>query len=234
MVSTSVPETRGESQNQSRRRSATENERGNADVSDHEMSGIRVGVLALQGDFAAHALALEAAGVGEVVEVRRPRQLDGLAGLVMPGGESTTLLRLLALERMDDAIREFHARGGHLFGTCAGLILLAKEVEAPSQASLGLLDVTVQRNGFGRQRESFVDQSKLEWPGRPAESTEVVFIRAPRILRVGPGVDVLVRWKDEPVLVQQGRILGATFHPELSSGVPIHRLWAGGLAAVSL
>ncbi|MEZ4650328.1 MAG: pyridoxal 5'-phosphate synthase glutaminase subunit PdxT [Candidatus Eisenbacteria bacterium] len=198
-----------------------------------DADALRVGVLALQGDFAAHAHALRAAGVEQVTEVRRPAQLDGLAGLVMPGGESTTLLRLLALERMDDAIRAFHARGGHLFGTCAGLILLAKEVEEPAQDSLGLLDVTVQRNGFGRQRESFVDQAALEWPGRGAEPTEVVFIRAPRILWTGDGVEVLARWKDEPILVRQGRLLGATFHPELSPGVPIHRLWVDGLVPVA-
>jgi 5'-phosphate synthase pdxT subunit len=157
--------------------------------------------------------------------VRRPGQLDEVEGLVLPGGESTTLLRLLALEKMDEAILRLHARGGQLFGTCAGLILLSREVRGPSQASLGLLDVSVERNGFGRQRESFIDRGRLEWPGRAAEEIEMVFIRAPRIRSVGPGVEVLATWRDEPVLVRQGPILGATFHPELTSGGLIHRRW---------
>ena len=186
--------------------------------------GRRIGVLSLQGDFAAHGAALAPSGC-EVVEIRRPGQLDEIDGLVLPGGESTTLLRLLALEKMDDALVRFHARGGWLFGTCAGLILLAREVHDPRQPSLGLLDVEVVRNGFGRQAESFIDRGRLQWPGREQEEIEMVFIRAPRIRSVGSAVEVLGTWQGEPVLVRQGTVLGATFHPELTPNGILHRLW---------
>lgn len=183
-----------------------------------------MGVLALQGDFAAHAAALDRAGCA-AVEVRRPAQLADLGGLVVPGGESTTLLRLLEREEMGTAIRAFHAGGGQLLATCAGLILLAREVRSPEQPSLGLLDVVVERNGFGRQRESFVDRGTLAWPARTNEEIEMVFIRAPRILGLGKGVEVRATWKGEAVLVAAPGILAATFHPELSPGGPLHRLW---------
>lgn len=179
---------------------------------------VAIGVLALQGDFDAHRRALSNVGA-EVREVRRPDQLEGLSALVVPGGESTALLRLLAPGHMDDAIVDFHRKGGTLLGTCAGLILFASEVGSPAQASLGLIDVSVDRNAFGRQIDSFVDHGRLDLGDGWVES-EMVFIRAPRIRRIGPGVEVLGTWGDEPVLVRQGRVLGATFHPEMSPGSP--------------
>ena len=172
----------------------------------------RVGVLALQGDFAAHAKALGEVGA-ETVEVRRPDQLAALDGLVVPGGESTTLLNLMADGPWFDALRAFHARGGAILGTCAGTILLAREVLDPAQPSLGLLDATVRRNAFGRQIDSFETELALEGETKPLPA---VFIRAPRLVRVGAGVEILARLGDEPVLVRQDRILAATFHPELT------------------
>ena len=190
---------------------------------------LQLGVLALQGDFRAHARALAAAGAEgtEVREVRTPEALEDLHGLVLPGGESTALLRLMAPLGMGDALHRFCRRGGALFGTCAGLILLAREVTSPAQDSLDLLDVTVERNAYGRQIDSFVSRGSLSLPGRGPEEIEMVFIRAPRIRRVGAGVQVLGRFGEEPVLVAQGRILAATFHPEMSAPPPggsaIHR-----------
>lgn len=184
--------------------------------------GPRIGVLALQGDFARHAARLRACGA-EVCEVRRPSDLEGLAGMILPGGESSTLLRLLRFEQLDDALLEFHRRGGHIFGTCAGLIVLADRVESPEQRSLKLLDVTVRRNAYGRQIDSFVEVGSFQPPGETASPVEMVFIRAPRIVAVGPEAQVAGRLDREPVLVEQGRILAATFHPEMSEGVEIHR-----------
>lgn len=170
------------------------------------------GVLALQGDFARHAQALQRAG-WTTREVRVPRDLDGLAGIALPGGESTTMLNLLDRNQLFGPLREFCGSGVPVLATCAGLILLAREVRAPEQRSFGLLDVTVARNGYGRQIHS--GTFALEGPGVPAGATGV-FIRAPRILRVGPGVEVLARRGDDPVLVRQGPILAACFHPELA------------------
>ncbi len=164
---------------------------------------MRAGVLALQGDFEAHAKAL-----GGAREVRRATEVDEVDLLVLPGGESTTLLNLLEGSGIEEAVRRLVARGGVVFGTCAGAILLAKGVSNPAQASWGLLDVDVERNAFGRQVDSF--EAVLE-PDYPA-----LFIRAPRIRRVGAGVEVLARWKGEPVFVKQGRVFAATFHPELT------------------
>ena len=179
-----------------------------------------IGVLALQGDFDAHARALREE---EVPRVRRVAELAGLGGLVLPGGESSTLLNLMRDEPWFDALRAFHARGGFLFGTCAGAILLAREVSGPRQPSLGLLDVTVERNAFGRQVDSF--EATLPVTGLEAP-VQAAFIRAPRIRAVGPKVLVLARLGDEPVLVRQGRILAATFHPEITGDVAIHQLFA--------
>jgi 5'-phosphate synthase pdxT subunit len=178
------------------------------------------GVLALQGDFAAHAAALQAAGA-EAREVRRVRELDGLAGLVIPGGESTALLRLMDDEPWFDALHRFHAAGGSLLGTCAGAILLARRV-VPDQRSLGLLDAVVERNAYGRQIDSF--ETRLAG-NDGAGPIEAVFIRAPRIRSVGPGVETLARFDGEPVLVRQGRVLAATFHPELTDSSGLHRLF---------
>jgi 5'-phosphate synthase pdxT subunit len=182
---------------------------------------VRIGVLALQGDFALHAAALHRAGV-EPVEVRKPGALEGVEGLILPGGESTTLLHLMNVWDFGAALRAFHGRGRPLFGTCAGLIVLAREVEGPRQSSLGLIDVTVERNSYGRQRESF----EAETPAALGESRDplrMVFIRAPRIRRVGPGVEVLARHAGDPVLAREGTVLVATFHPELTQDLTVHR-----------
>jgi pyridoxal 5'-phosphate synthase pdxT subunit len=177
-----------------------------------------VGVLALQGDFAAHARILRALGA-EVGEVRRCADLEHLSALVLPGGESTALLRLMSGEPWLDALRAFHRRGGAILGTCAGVILLAREVDPP-QASLGLLDVAVARNAYGRQVDSFETGIDAAGLGEPLRG---VFIRAPRILEVGPGVEVLARVEGAPVLVRQGRVIGATFHPEIAGESRLHR-----------
>jgi 5'-phosphate synthase pdxT subunit len=178
-------------------------------------------VLALQGDFALHAKALVRLGV-EAVEIRKPEALETVDGLILPGGESTTLLRLMEASGFVPAIRTLHGAGTPIFGTCAGLILLAREVENPRQPSLGLIDVGVERNAYGRQRESFEGAGAATLDGPPAE-VEMVFIRAPRIRRVGPSVEVLARLGDEPVLARQGPVLVATFHPELTADLAVHR-----------
>jgi pyridoxal 5'-phosphate synthase pdxT subunit len=179
---------------------------------------VTTGVLALQGDFAAHAAALRRLG-GAVREVRRCADLEGIRALVLPGGESTALLRLMADEPWFEALRAFHAGGGALLGTCAGAILLARSVDP--QASLGLLDAAVARNAYGRQVESF--EAKLDAP--LFDHTLLgVFIRAPRFTALGPRVEVLARLDGEPVLVRQGRVLGATFHPEIARDDRVHRL----------
>ncbi len=180
-----------------------------------------VGVLALQGAFAAHAAALEAEGVA-TREVRRCAQLAGLAGLVIPGGESGAILNLMRDEPWLAALQAFHRDGGALFGTCAGAILLAREV-VPAQPALGLLDATIERNAYGRQRESFEAPLQIEGAPQPVNG---VFIRAPRFSRVGPGVTILAGHEGHPVLVRQGRLLAATFHPELSGSGWTHRLFA--------
>ena len=150
--------------------------------------------------------------------------LRGLAGLVIPGGESTTLLRLMADEPWFEALRAFHREGGALFGTCAGAILLAREVTGPAQPSLGLLDITVERNAWGRQVESF--EATLEAPALGG-TLRAAFIRALRIRRVGPGVAVLLRHQGEPVLVEAERILAATFHPEITGDPRVHERFLG-------
>jgi 5'-phosphate synthase pdxT subunit len=183
-------------------------------------SGLRIGVLALQGDFALHARALERAGA-ETAEVRMPGHLDGLDGLVIPGGESTTLLKLMEAYGFVPALEKFHAAGRPIFGTCAGLILLAREVEHPRQFSLGFIDVTVERNSYGRQRESFEARGEADLDGRTP--LEMVFIRAPRIRRVGPRVLTLASHAGDPVLAREGPVLVATFHPELTDATAVHR-----------
>jgi len=173
------------------------------------------------GDFALHARALEQCGC-TAVQVRKPAELEDVAGLIIPGGESTTLLKLMDAWDFAPAIEKFHAGGKPIFGTCAGLIILAREVESPRQFSLGLIDVTVERNAYGRQRESFEASgvARLEAGSTPIE---MVFIRAPRIRRVGPGVEVLAEHGGEPVMARQGRVLVATFHPELTDNTTVHR-----------
>jgi 5'-phosphate synthase pdxT subunit len=168
----------------------------------------RVGVLALQGAFREHARALRAAGA-DVVEVRLPEQLDGLDGLVIPGGESTTITKLAALYGLDDAIRGFE---GPVFGTCAGMILV-------DRSHLGLADLEVDRNAYGRQVASFEADLELNGEERPFRG---VFIRAPRVRDLGPGVEVLAELDGEPVLLRDGRVLVAAFHPELTDDSRIH------------
>jgi pyridoxal 5'-phosphate synthase pdxT subunit len=180
---------------------------------------VRAGVLALQGDFAAHAAVLRRL-VASVREVRRCADLDGLGAVVLPGGESTALLRLMGGEPWFDALRAFHAGGGAILGTCAGAILLARSV-SPFQPSLALLEAAVARNGYGRQVDSF--EAALEAPAFDG-ALRGVFIRAPRFTSVGPRVEVLARLDGEPVLVRQGRVLAATFHPEIAGEDRVHRL----------
>jgi pyridoxal 5'-phosphate synthase pdxT subunit len=182
---------------------------------------MKVGVLALQGDFTRHAQALARAGA-EAVEVRKPEALAEVEGVVIPGGESTTLLRLMEDWGFVPALEKFHAAGRPIFGTCAGAILLAREVERPRQFSLGFIDLTVERNAYGRQRESFEAPGVAMLDGEPTP-VEMVFIRAPRIRRVGPGVATLASHEGEPVLVRQGSVLAGTFHPELTDSPAVHR-----------
>ena len=185
-----------------------------------------IGVLALQGDFDLHRKALDRLGL-ESVEVKLPRQLEQVAGLIMPGGESTTLLKLLDEWDFVPALEKFHAAGKPIFGTCAGLILLARSVSGPEQRSLGLLDAEVERNGYGRQIDSF--ETDLSWT-EDGGAIRGVFIRAPRIRRVGPGVRVLAERDGEPVLVRNGRVLAATFHPELTEDTRVHRYFIEEMA----
>lgn len=184
---------------------------------------MKIGVLALQGDFERHRNALARVRAGEPVEsveVRKVEQLADLDGLIIPGGESTTLLKLMEYFGFWPALEAFHRAGKPIFGTCAGLILVARDVDNPKQASLGLIDVGVERNAYGRQRESFEARGDAELDG--PTSLEMVFIRAPRIRRVGPGVSVLARHKDEPVMAREGSVLVATFHPELTDDPTVH------------
>jgi len=182
---------------------------------------MKIGVLALQGDFALHAKALARLGA-EAVEVRKPGELDAVGGLIIPGGESTTLLHLMQEWDFFPALEKFHAGGRPLYGTCAGCIVLAREVERPRQPSLGLIDVTVERNAYGRQRESFEAHGAATLDGQPT-TIEMVFIRAPRIVRIGPGVETLAHHGNDPVLVRQGSVLVGTFHPELTESTAVHR-----------
>ena len=177
------------------------------------------GVLALQGDFDAHRKRLEVLGA-KVVLVRKAEQLNGLDSLVIPGGESTTLLKLLESGGFLDRLRDFVSTKPTL-GTCAGAILMATVVDNPPQPSLGVLDIHMQRNGFGRQIDSTIEiasTQKLDGP-----PLELVFIRAPKIIGTGPGVEVLATRRGEPVLVRQGKMLAATFHPELSIESRVHK-----------
>jgi len=184
---------------------------------------MRVGILAVQGDFEAHAKML--AGLGaDVREVRRAAELQGLDGLVLPGGESTTQMHFLKEEGLAAAIHQMAKNGGAFFGTCAGVILLAQDVQNPQQESLGLADVTVVRNGYGRQLDSGIFSLPTRLSSRPLES---VFIRAPIIERTGPGWEILAEREGKPVLLRKEKILLSTFHPELTDDVTIHRYFLG-------
>jgi 5'-phosphate synthase pdxT subunit len=179
-----------------------------------------VGILAIQGDFAMHAKMLDRIRAPWKL-VKHAQDLEEVRGLIMPGGESTTMLKFFANEGMGSAIQDFAAKGKPVFGTCAGAILLAKEVLNPTQERLGLIDIAIERNAYGRQVDSSVRAGECpELAGRPVE---MVFIRAPIIRRVGEGVRVLGRCGDLPVLVEQGNILAATFHPELTEDETVHQ-----------
>jgi len=178
----------------------------------------RIGIVAIQGDYEAHAKGLERLGVGHAF-VRTPGDLAGIKGVILPGGESTTHLKVMKEEGLFDALQRFAANGGAFFGTCAGAILLAREVHGPPQASLGLLDISVLRNGYGRQLASDVHLGPTRLRQEPLE---MVFIRAPIIESVGEGVEVLAEDAGHPVLVRRGQILASTFHPELTSDTLIH------------
>jgi len=179
----------------------------------------RVGVLALQGDFQAHAALLSRCG-SDACEVRRPRELEGLHGLILPGGESTTMWHFIEALDLAPALQAFAHRGGALYGTCAGVILLARRILNPDRDGLGILDVCVQRNAYGRQTESHILTLPLEETGKPVE---VVLIRAPRIVSVGPDIRTLLRSGNEPLWVEQGRVMGTTFHPELGGDLRFHQ-----------
>jgi len=182
-------------------------------------SEVKIGILAVQGDFAAHA-AMLARLDAESVEVRTPADLTGCNGLILPGGESTTQLQFLQEEGLAEAIDKFAKDGGAIFGTCAGAILLATEVENPKQDSLKLLDMTVLRNGYGRQIASDVVSGPTKLKREPLE---MVFIRGPIIERAGPGLKVLAEYAGKPALVQRDHIMAATFHPELTDDTTVHR-----------
>lgn len=180
-----------------------------------------VGLLALQGDFDAHRKALAERGV-ESVEIRVPSDLDGVAGLVLPGGESTTMLKLMEGTGLDSRLGDLIRGGLPVLATCAGVILVAREVRHPAQRSLRLLDIVVERNAYGRQIDSaVVDLEVADGDDLGSTTLEGVFIRAPRVTEVGEGVHVLARRGGDPVLLRQGRFLAATFHPELSPGSPV-------------
>jgi 5'-phosphate synthase pdxT subunit len=183
---------------------------------------LKVGVLALQGDVIEHVRAVREAG-GEPVEVKRPADLADAAGLIIPGGESTTIGKLMVLYGLDAAIRERAAAGMPVFGTCAGMILLARDIAdgLPDQPRLGLMDIRVRRNAFGRQRESF--ETRLHAPAFGEPPLEAVFIRAPYLEQAGPGVEILATYEDKAVLARQGHLLAAAFHPELTADRRVHR-----------
>ena len=177
-------------------------------------------MLAIQGDFAAHAQALREAGA-DAIEVRTPAQLEGLDGLVLPGGESTTFLKFLERDGLLESLQSF-VEQKPVFGTCAGCILLARNVSHPAQQSLAVMDISVERNAYGRQIDSAIQTGETRLPGGPLE---MVYIRAPRIASVGPEVEVLAERDGFPVLVRQGKLLAATFHPELSSDRRVHQFF---------
>lgn len=183
---------------------------------------MNVGVLALQGAFREHKQAFERLGA-TVSEVRLPEQLDALDGVVIPGGESTTMAKLMARYGLGDALGAFHKRGGAVWGTCAGAISLASEIVGrPEQPRLGLIDLEVARNDYGRQVASFEADLEVATLASPFHA---VFIRAPRITRVGPEAQVLARFHGDPVMVAQGRVLATVFHPELSGDDRLHALF---------
>jgi pyridoxal 5'-phosphate synthase pdxT subunit len=183
---------------------------------------MKIGILAIQGDYEAHAKVLGRLGM-EHFFIRSPQDLvaaNGIAGIILPGGESSTHLKIMKEDGLFDALKKFAADGGAFFGTCAGAILLAREVHGPQQDSLGLIDITILRNGYGRQLASDVHTGPTKLHKEPLE---MVFIRAPIIESIGEGVKILAEDAGHPVLVEQGRVLASTFHPELTSDPTVHQ-----------
>lgn len=184
---------------------------------------MRVGVLALQGDFAAHGRVLQTLGI-QWRDVRTPQDLSQVDALILPGGESSTLIKLMHSSQLWTALQPFHAEGHPLFGTCAGLILLAQETCCPQQESLGCIDIVAARNAYGRQIDSFIDKGQILAPEELGpEPLEMVFIRAPKIVTLGPQVESLAICRGEVVLARQAHVLVAAFHPELSDDDRVHR-----------
>ncbi len=179
-----------------------------------------VAVLALQGDFEAHRRKLSEMGISSF-EARRPGEIEGAAGLILPGGESTTIWKFFESAPWEESIRRFAASGRPVLGTCAGAIVLARDVTNPAQKGMGLLDISVERNAYGRQADSFVGLVQAPALGGDLPA---VFIRAPKIRRVGPGVEIVAALRGEPVLVRQGNVAAATFHPELTEDDRVHRM----------
>jgi 5'-phosphate synthase pdxT subunit len=177
-----------------------------------------IGVLAIQGDYEAHKTRLEQLGA-KVTLVRKPEQLDTVDGIVIPGGESSTFLNFLAEHGFLEKLRDF-VKTKPTFGTCAGAILLARQVENPPQQSLDAMDIRIRRNAYGRQIDSSIREAQTKLGNKPLE---MVFIRAPKIVRTGKGVEVLATWGGDPVLVRQGKLMAATFHPELSEDTRVHQ-----------
>lgn len=197
-------------------------------VTVHPTKSALIGVLALQGAFREHSRMLRALGA-EVREIRLPGQLENLDGLVIPGGESTTMGKLMESYGLTEPLRRF--AGEHpVLGTCAGLIMLSQRTSEGSQPLLGLLDVTVKRNAFGRQLRSFEGQVRLRLPGRPAESYPGVFIRSPWVEQAGEGVEVIAMYEDRIVGVRQGKLVGVAFHPELTDDNRLHRYFLQSVA----
>jgi 5'-phosphate synthase pdxT subunit len=192
-------------------------------LNHHGASKVKIGILAVQGDFEAHAAMLQQLGA-QTTEVRTPADLEGCDGLILPGGESTTQLKFLQEEGLADKIVKFAEHGGAIFGTCAGAILLAKDVKHPRQDSLKLMDMTVVRNAYGRQIASDVVSGPTTLKKEPLE---MVFIRGPVIERAGPGVKVLAEYAGKPALVQRQNIMAATFHPELTDDTTVHEHFLG-------
>jgi pyridoxal 5'-phosphate synthase pdxT subunit len=182
------------------------------------IKSLKIGIVAIQGDYDAHAKVLDRLGVNYAF-IRRPGDLADVAGVILPGGESTTHLKVMEEEGLFAALKQFAADGGAFFGTCAGAILLATEVHGPAQNSLALLDISVLRNGYGRQLASDVHSAPTKLRKEPLE---MVFIRAPIIESVGQNVEILAEDAGHPVLVREGRIMAATFHPELTNDTAVH------------
>jgi len=184
------------------------------------VNSLVIGVLALQGAFAKHAEMLRSLGV-KVIEVRKPEELESCDGLVIPGGESTTMFKQMKFVDFVDPFRKF-SQQKPVFGTCAGLILMSEKIIGDEMQPFHLIDVQVQRNAFGRQAESFQTEVDLQLPSKPIQQVPAIFIRAPKICQLGDQVNVLATLNGEPVLVRQSKHLGATFHPELTGNSTIH------------